>query len=566
MDKITKSLLDSFVVENELEKLEESKQFEHFANYAVISKLHRNSFEIDSVSTGEGGDAAIDGIALLINGRLITDSDEIEDVVSETGYLDCDVVFIQTKTSSKFEGSEIGSFIFGVKDFISDKPSLKHNDELQNYKLLWEAVIAKSAFMINRRPNCRLFYVTTGKWLDDQNLKAIISSGVKEIEDTGLFEEVFFTPNGANEIQKLYHETRNKLSSTITFQSKISLPDIQGVKESYLGILPYKEFLRLIQDENESTYNIYDENVRDFQGDNEVNSKIKETLSKKKYDQFCVLNNGVTIVASALTPVGVRFTLRDYQIVNGCQTSNVLHECRSLEGIESVYVPIKIIVTDNEEIKNEITVATNSQTEVKPEQLEALTFFQKKLELYYNSVSGNGKLYYERRSQQYHATPDVRKTQIISISIQIKAFAAAFLNVPHAVSGYYGTIVKRFKGKIFDADHKYSPYYASALCYYKLESLFRIGTIDAKYKKVRFHLIMEARMLGMGIDLPPLNSNKIETLTDKLIAILNDDVECVKLFSTAIEIFDKSKLDLSQKQFKAEGETELLIKTLKSYV
>jgi len=566
MDKITKSLLDSFVKENDLEKLEESKQFEHFTNYSIISKLYRSSFELSVVSTGDGGDGAIDGLAIIVNGKLIESVDELDDITTNSSYLDCDIVFIQSKTSSKFEGSEIGSFIFGVKDFISDKPKLVHNEDLVMAKDIWEAVINKSAYMINHRPNCKLYYATTGKWVNDKNLLAVISSGVDEITDTGLFEDVSFLSLGANEMQKYYHETRNKLSATVTFLNRITLDDISGVKEAYLGILPFKEFLHLIQDENQTIYNIFDYNIRDFLGENEINKKIKQTLIDRKFDLFCVLNNGVTIVSSSITPAGNRFTLRDYQIVNGCQTSNVLHESRGIAGIDSLCVPVKIIVTEDEDIRNEITIATNSQTEVKPEQLEALNQFQKRLELYYNSVKGPGHLYYERRTQQFHSTQGVKKAHIITIPIQIKSFASAFLNVPHAVSGYYGTIATRFKGKMFGSDHKYSPYYASALCYQKLAINFRLGIIDSKFKKIKFHLIMLARMIAMGIDLPPISSDKIDALSEGFITTLNDDDKSIQLLEEASQIFEKSGLDISQKQFKAESETETLIKTLKKHI
>lgn len=565
MDKITRTLLEDFVTENELERLNESKQFEYFVNYVVISKLHRSSFELDSLDTGDGGDGAIDGLAVIVNGRLVTDVQELEDIVEESGYLDCDVAFIQSKMSSKFEGSDIGSFIFGVKDFIADEPKLVHNDRVKKLKEIWEKVISKSSYMIHRRPNCKLYYVTTGKWVDDQNLKAVILSGSQEIEDSGLFEDILFEPYGASELQKLYHETRNKLSSTITFQNRITLPDIGGVKEAFLGILPFKEFLKLIQDSNESMYNIFYDNVRDFQGDNGVNAKIKSTLSEGKFDLFCVLNNGVTIVATSLTPAGNKFTLRDYQVVNGCQTSHVLHQSKATEGMDQVNVPVKVIVTEDEDIKNQITLATNSQTEVKPEQLASLTFFQKKLELYYKSMGGDVELYYERRSQQYHASPGVKKTQIISIPIQIKTFASAFLNAPHLVSGYYGTIARRFQGKIFEGNHKYAPYYASALCYYRLESLFRNSFIDTKYKKLRFHMIMLSRMLSMdSVEIHPLNSNKTEKKSESFISKLNDEGECAELFGKVVDILEQSGLDLLKRQFKAESETEILINTLQT--
>jgi hypothetical protein len=413
--------------------------------------------------------------------------------------------------------------------------------------------------MVERRPHCKLFYVCTGKWVGDQNLQAIIDSGKKEIESTGLFDDALVSPNGANEIQKLYHETKNKLSTTITFVSRITLPDIDGVKEAYLGIVPFQEFIKLIQDENQTIHSIFDDNVRDFQGENVVNRKIKETLLQRKFELFCLLNNGVTVVASSLTPAGNRFTLRDYQVVNGCQTSNVLHECQGIDGVEAVNVPLRIIVTESDDIKTEITLATNSQTEVRTEQLEALSAFQKRLELYYAAEKNSITLFYERRSQQYNALPGIKRTQIITIPNQIKSFASTFLQSPHLVSGYYGTIVNRFKGQIFADDHKFLPYYVSALCYFRIEQFFRSGELSSDFKKARFHLMMVVKLLAMrGVELQ-LNSNKIEQLCESFKKSLLNEKEALALFLQASQIFEKSGLDMTKRQYKSESETEMLV-------
>jgi len=412
--------------------------------------------------------------------------------------------------------------------------------------------------MVNRRPHCRLYYVCTGKWVEDQNLKSIITSGQREIEAIGLFDEVNVSALGASEIQKLYHETKNKLSTTITFQNRVTLPDIAGVKEAYLGVVPFSEFIKLIQDENQTVHSIFDDNVRDFQGENPVNKKIKSTLESGKFELFCLLNNGVTVVASSLTPAANRFTLRDYQVVNGCQTSNVLHDCQRIPGIQAVSVPVKIIVTENDDIKTEITVATNSQTEVKTEELEALSAFQKKLELYYAAERNDINLYYERRSQQYNSLPGIKRTQIISIPIQIKAFAAMFLDSPHLVSGYYGTIVNRFKGKIFAIEHKYLPYYVSALCYFRIEQFFRSGEFSSEYKKARFQIMMLVKLMVIGNGNEQLNSNKIERECESLKRKLLNDVQAIALFQRAAEIYENSGIDTTKRQFKSESDTEAL--------
>jgi hypothetical protein len=552
MDKITKSLLDTFSSQNEISNKTESVQFENFANYCITSKIFRGSFELEDIHTGKGGDCAIDGISITINGRLVSNVEEMQEIVTAAGQLDAEITFIQAKTSSNFDGSSIGTFIHGAKDFLSDNPKLVQNDKIKDAKKIWEAVIDMSDYMINRRPNLNMYYVCTGKWVSDTNLVAIIESGKEEIERIGLFENISITPIGANEIQKLYQESKNRLHATINFQNRVTLPDIQGVTEAYLGVIPFDEFKKLIQDDTGSIYNIFYDNIRDFQGDNNVNAKIRGTLEDKKFDLFCVLNNGVTIVAGSLTPAGNRFTIRDYQVVNGCQTSHVLNACSNIDGIEKVFVPVKIIVTSNEDIKTSITLATNSQTEVKTEQLEALSAFQKKLELYYNAEQNNIHLYYERRSQQYNAT-ETKRTQIISIPVQIKSFASMFLDSPHLVSGYYGTIVKRFSSKIFGEDDKLIAYYLSGLAYYRIEQMFRSGEVDSRYKKYRFHIMLLVKLIAMGKDNAPFNSGAFEKACSKLNVILIDEI-------------DKSALDKEKRQYKSESETLLVTKAFEEHI
>ena len=55
--------------------------------------------------------------------------------------------------------------------------------------------------------------------------------------------------------------------------------------------------------------------MRDYQGENEVNLEIAETI-KSASDKFILLNNGVTIICKKLTNLRNKFTLTDYQIVN----------------------------------------------------------------------------------------------------------------------------------------------------------------------------------------------------------------------------------------------------------
>ena len=125
-----------------------------------------------------------------------------------------------------------------------------------------------------------------------------------------------------------------------------------------------------------------------------------------------MLNNGITIVASSISLPGDIATIEDYQIVNGCQTSNILIDNMDLsDNIDDLIIPIRIIATKDENLKNEITKATNSQTAIKKEQLEALSTFQKNLEEYYKTYTGDEALVYERRTGQYRDS-DIPRNRI----------------------------------------------------------------------------------------------------------------------------------------------------------
>ena len=76
-------------------------------------------------------------------------------------------------------------------------------------------------------------------------------------------------------------------------------------------------------------------------------------------------------------------------------------------------VPVRIIVSEDDEIKNKIIKATNRQTPVKNEELVAITDFQKMLERYYDAQLENYRLYYERRSQQYRSIAGIEKIRIV---------------------------------------------------------------------------------------------------------------------------------------------------------
>ncbi|CQR73146.1 AIPR protein [Sporomusa ovata DSM 2662] len=543
MDRITQSYLREFLTLQDIRPKSDSLDFEKFVNYSIVSKEYNGEFKIEDISTGEA--QGVDGIAIIVNGRLVTSVEEIDDLSNLNRYLEVTYLFIQSKTSSAFNGNDMGMFAITVKELFQERPSIVLNSELRHAHKLIQHIYDLSPKMTRGKPKLKLYYVTTGIWVDDQNLLAIIDNGCKDLATLNLFSNVSFEPCDGSQIQSYYNKTKEGVSATFVFRDKVTLPDAEGITEAYFGLLPYEEFLKVICDENRQIKNIFSDNIRDFLGDNPVNDKIAATINLGKFDFFSVLNNGITVVATTLTSSGNRFSISDYQIVNGCQTSHVLYSNRNVQGIEKVTIPFRLIATDKDEIKNEITVATNSQTAIKPEQLEALSGFQKGLEQYYNTFAGDGRLYYERRTNQYSTDDTIPKIKIISIPTQIKAFASMFLDLPHQVSRYYGTIVNNVGEQFFKQDHKYAPYYVSAYALYRLEYYFRSNNIDPKYRKCKFHLLTIFRRISNSADLPNFNSSKIEGYCTKIITILNDSSLCLSYFIEATKVIDNSGYDIN---------------------
>ena len=85
----------------------------------------------------------------------------------------------------------------------------------------------------------------------------------------------FVSKNSYRYFQKYYRNTIDVIETEIDFSQKVLLPDIPKIKQSYLGYVDYEEYLKLIVGDNgEIRKNVFYDNVRDYQGDNEVNIEI----------------------------------------------------------------------------------------------------------------------------------------------------------------------------------------------------------------------------------------------------------------------------------------------------
>lgn len=549
LNAILAALLNEFAQTQQITALPESERFEHFVNYSVLSDLYGGEFNPIDVSTGNQ-EFGLDGLAIIVNNNLVEDADEVNDLYSKNRYLEVEFVFTQAKTASGFDGGDMLKTFIAVKDFFRGLQLLQ-GEKVKARFALKEHIYDNAMHFRRGAPKLHIRYVTAGTWRADQNLNALVEQNVDELRATGLFSDVSFKPVDAPQIQQLYFRTKNAVRQQITFSKNVPLPPITDVKESYIGLLPALEYLKLIKGDNGTIKKqLFFDNMRDFIADSDTNREIEATLTSDRNTEFPLRNNGITIVARKLERVSEVFQVEDYQIVNGCQTSHVLYNSRE-QLTADVVVPVKIIVTENDDVINKIIRGSNFSNEFDRSQLWATEPFHKDLEIFFhNRFEGDNKLFYERRKGQFGSDGHIEKVRIVTPQALLKHFASMFLERPHDVTKYYSALEPEVGRTIFAAGQSPFVYYAAALASYRLESLFRNRRLPAEYKPVRHHLLLGFKLANIKEPVNDFRSRDMEMRLAPMLEVLADPNRSGEVFTALLGIANRAKESSKMETFR----------------
>ncbi|WP_170379171.1 AIPR family protein [Ruegeria atlantica] len=504
MDPILDGYVSDYTKKAEISSSDQGKAFEHFANHCVIARDFPSLTNTQDIVVGGSNDTGIDGVAFFVNGIHIEDTTTIDYFANKTR-ISVDLVFIQSKSGPKVSASEVGTFCEGVYNFFKNT-GMKESSEITELKKLVSHVFQKAASMA-RRPNIYMYYCTASNFKGDQNVDSRSRSGCERLKELDLFNQVNFEFLNKKKLTTRYDEIRLKIERTINFERHAAFPKIDGIRQAYIGLLKCEELVKLISNsDGELQRNLFSENIRDFLGENKVNKEIKNTITcQDSRTRLPALNNGITIVAKEVANVADQFTLRDYQIVNGCQTSNVIYLNKSHLN-EDAFVPVKIVEVAEDELVNEIVKSTNRQTQVTDEAFVALEDFHKQLEKFFSNIHPeNGqKLYYERRRNQYQEHAITQK-QVVTLTLLTKSFVAIFKEEPHSTQRYYGELLDANKATMFIDGQSLWAYYAAAVIFYRIDKKLK-QLKPAWLKKYRYQFcLLYYRSFGVS---PEIQSHK----------------------------------------------------------
>jgi hypothetical protein len=176
------------------------------------------------------------------------------------------------------------------------------------------------------------------------------------------------------------------------------------------------------------------------------------------------------------------------------------------------------------------------------------------------------RVYYERRDGQYDKLPIERK-RIISPQSEIKAFAAMFLEEPHASTKSYKALRERVGKNIFAKDDRLEPYFVAAYAAYELERQYGStlsNKLHAVYKSARYHILLALRLLLDPKPLPSMGSNEMGRRCEAMMEKLWDPTEIDVLFQNAKTVIDDvSGGDLSRDRIRTQNITDLIVDRLR---
>lgn len=538
MHRIVKAHLESFVESFGLEGDDESVQFEKFATHCVISNRFSATLDLDDVCTGPGDDG-IDGVAVVIDEMLTASVEDAQAIfAAPRRNHDVDILFVQAKRSESFDLGEFLKFKEGILRFSTQTPYASTDEVLSEARKMFDVVLQEVPKVRNGKPSLTARFVTTGQYKQPPALETALTDFRMQLSELGLFHDIDVRFIDRDELTRLWVGTYSGIDASLPAFSTAALPNIAGIDEAYLAVVRARDLvnnLLLTEDGNLRTQ-VFEENVRSFLGhDNPVNQSIAATLASEVASRFPVLNNGITIVSPDVKLQGTTLHLTNYQIVNGCQTSNVLFENR--ETLGDVMVNIKVVKTQLEDVFSELVRATNSQTQVEDKQFLSLRPIIKRVEQYFNTYDGSeSRLYLERRDRQY-VGQNIPAIRTFSLHNAARCVAAMFCNRPDLSARYPKQMYEELTETIFADTTKEVVFYAACVTMYRFNLLVSNSTIPQNMKRFKWHILPLVRAILAESNVQPLNSRPVEQTAEKIIKIMGQHGQpATDVFSRAVAI------------------------------
>ena len=319
-------------------------------------------------------DEVMANVSTLVNGKGSNDAG-IDGI-----YIDEDqstMHIFQIKSSEGIGDNVLSKFITDYRNiFVYDNSSsLPLNQKVVTALEQYKSIVSSGKIL-----ETTLYFIFAGE-KSSQN-----SHIIQRHLDSNEYLEVFDINDLYNKIDSLVYEHRKRKTVKFSFmadRSNISLKkdpqsiisfQIQNIKavNFRLSALNLCKLLDNEKNVNKRVDTVFSDNIRGFLRYNKTNKNIKNTLESDYSEYFPFLNNRITIIADQVKlPQEMQAGYYPIEtvnpvIVNGLQTTSVIYDVYQKDSskLDGVYVLARLYETNDKEIVDKITDATNTQSPI----------------------------------------------------------------------------------------------------------------------------------------------------------------------------------------------------------
>lgn len=505
-----------------------SEYFEFFSASQILKNQGLSDDEVDNGIVGKGLDGGCDSIYLFLNNLLIT-PDVVEHISAPKDSI-LEMIIIQSKKTTSFgedavmKWKTISGNLLDLSKTTTDFTARYNADILEAFTTFRDTYTRLITSRVKLK--FRFYYATLASELHPNVIQQS-----EELKDTikGLF------PNAVVEVTFVDSDTLFEMyNAVIENRVNLKFADIPILpnQKNYVALVDLKSYFNfIVNDEGDVRKSFFDSNVRDYQGKNNVNSSISETLHRADDNDFWWLNNGVTVLASEATLVNNReLQIVNPEIVNGLQTSmeiyNYFSENREALESEKRSILLRIIVPDNEESRDQIIFATNNQTNIPKATLRVTDPIHLQIEMYFKSRG----LFYDRR-KNYYKNQGHKPAEIVGVSFLAQCLITIFLKKPDYARARPSTLLNDEKtyNELYEKNNDLEVFYRVALLGKKIQKNVRSGSdySSAEKSDILYYVLYAviADVLGKrNITPADIKNLDMDSVTDTLIEDIRNRV------------------------------------------
>ena len=505
-----------------------SEYFEFFSASQILKNQGLSDDEVDNGIVGKGLDGGCDSIYLFLNNLLIT-PDVVEHISAPKDSI-LEMIIIQSKKTTSFgedavmKWKTISGNLLDLSKTTTDFTARYNTDILEAFTTFRDTYTRLITSRVKLK--FRFYYATLASELHPNVIQQ-----AEELKDTikGLFQ------NAVVEVTFVDSDTLFEMYNAV-IENRVNLKfadiPISPNQKNYVALVDLKSYFNfIVNDEGDVRKSFFDSNVRDYQGKNNVNSSISETLHRADDNDFWWLNNGVTVLASEATLVNNReLQIVNPEIVNGLQTSmeiyNYFSENREALESEKRSILLRIIVPDNEESRDQIIFATNNQTNIPKATLRVTDPIHLQIEMYFKSRG----LFYDRR-KNYYKNQGHKPAEIVGVSFLAQCLITIFLKKPDYARARPSTLLNDEKtyNELYEKNNDLEVFYRVALLGKKIQKNVRSGSdySSAEKSDILYYVLYAviADVLGKkNITPADIKNLDMDSVTDTLIEDIRNRV------------------------------------------